>query len=167
MTVSVEVLRDHVRYTAWATARLLNAVSQLGEEELTRDFGTADRSVVGTLAHVFGSDRLWLARLKGEPNPALVTDEDLHLRVLERAWPALHVKWTEWVDGLEDGAPEAQISYTDLKGRAWTQPLWQLLLHVVNHDTHHRGQVAGFLRSLGHTPPPLDLVAYHRSRMSG
>jgi len=42
-------------------------------------------------------------------------------------------------------------------------PLWQILLHVVNHATHHRGQVSGFLRAMGHTPPPLDLIAFYRT----
>ena len=57
------------------------------------------------------------------------------------------------------------LAYRDLKGRAYEQPLWQLILHVVNHGTHHRGQVSGFLRSLGHVPPPLDLVAYYRQQL--
>jgi uncharacterized damage-inducible protein DinB len=49
-----------------------------------------------------------------------------------------------------------------MKGRPWKQPLWQLVLHVVNHGTHHRGQVSGFLRSLGHTPPILDPIYFYR-----
>jgi uncharacterized damage-inducible protein DinB len=163
MTISTEILRHHVAYTAWATARLMEAVSQLSEEELTRDFETADKSVLGTLAHIYGSDRIWLARLEGTPSPALVTDEDRNLTVLKRDWPLLHARWGEWVSRLDEKAPEAEVSYSDTKGRPWRQPLWQLILHVVNHDTHHRGQVAGFVRALGYTPPPLDLVAYYRS----
>jgi uncharacterized damage-inducible protein DinB len=49
-----------------------------------------------------------------------------------------------------------------MRGNPWTQPLWEIVLHVVNHGTHHRGQAAGFLRSLGHTPPKLDLIFYYR-----
>jgi uncharacterized damage-inducible protein DinB len=52
----------------------------------------------------------------------------------------------------------------DLRGNTWTQPFWQLVLHVVNHATHHRGQVSGFLRAMGRVPPPLDLVAFYRAR---
>jgi uncharacterized damage-inducible protein DinB len=56
----------------------------------------------------------------------------------------------------------AEIVYRDLKGRTWKQPVWQLVLHLVNHGTHHRGQVSGFIRAMGATPPPLDLVFYYR-----
>jgi uncharacterized damage-inducible protein DinB len=49
-----------------------------------------------------------------------------------------------------------------MKGTPWKQPLWKLVLHVVNHGTHHRSQVSGFLRTLGHAPPPLDLVYFYR-----
>ena len=51
--------------------------------------------------------------------------------------------------------------YKDMKGNPHRTPLWQIGLHVVNHATHHRGQVSGFLRSLGKTPPPLDLIYYY------
>jgi uncharacterized damage-inducible protein DinB len=63
---------------------------------------------------------------------------------------------------LTDESAEASISYHDLKGTPWTQRLGKLVLHVVNHGTHHRGQVSGFLRALGRTPPVLDLVLYYR-----
>jgi len=63
-----------------------------------------------------------------------------------------------------DAAIAEPISYRDMKGHPWVSPVWQIVLHVVNHGTHHRGQVAGFLRSMGKTPPVLDLIAYYRSR---
>ena len=144
----------------------MEAVSQLSQEELTRDFQTADRSVLGTLAHIFGSDRMWLGRLEGRPPAALVTEEDRNLEVLKREWPLLHACWAEWVSRLDESALATEVSYLDTKGREWRQPLWQVLLHVVNHDTHHRGQVSGFLRALGRTPPPLDLMAYYRAEVN-
>ena len=72
--------------------------------------------------------------------------------------------WREWAKPLTDESVAASVSFTDLKGNPHTQPLWQIILHVVNHGTHHRGQVSGFLRTLGHTPPPLDLIAFYRAQ---
>ena len=68
----------------------------------------------------------------------------------------------EWASGLSEDSIGSKISYKDLKGNPYETPLWQIVLHVVNHGTHHRGQVSGFLRALGHTPPPVDLIAYYR-----
>jgi len=162
MVVSAEVLRSHIDYTAWASGLLVEAAGGLTQEELTRDFGTADKSVVGTLVHVFAADRLWLARLKGEPANTFLTKADYHLSVLQNDWPALYRRWKEWAGGLTDEAAQAELSYTDMRGNPWRQPLGQLVLHVVNHGTHHRGQVSGFLRTMGHVPPKLDMVFYYR-----
>ena len=164
MVVSAEVLRSHIGYTAWASGLLVQAAGGLTQDELTRDFGTADKSVLGTLVHVFGADRLWLARLKGDSANKYLTEADYHLSVLQNDWPALYRRWTEWADGLTDETAGAEVSYSDMRGNPWRQPLGQLVLHVVNHGTHHRGQVSGFLRTMGYAPPKLDLVVYYRDR---
>ncbi|HLK31687.1 MAG TPA: DinB family protein [Terriglobales bacterium] len=162
MAVNAETLRMHLDYTAWASNRLLDSVTRLTPEELTRDFKTSDRNVLETLAHVFAADRVWLARVNGETRATFIGPEDKHLEVLTKDWPALHQRWRQWAVPLTDQDAMAVIPYRDLKGNAWEQPLWQILLHVVNHGTHHRGQVSGFLRAMGHVPPPLDLIAYYR-----
>ena len=164
MSVSVDVLRTQIDYTAWANLRLLEAAAQITPEELAHDFKTADRSVIGTLAHIFAGDRIWLARLSGAPVPDFISDADRDLAVLQSAWPALLDRWKSWAAELTEEQAREHFAYTDLKGRQWRQPLWQLVLHVVNHGTHHRGQISGFLRSLGYTPPPLDLHYYYRKQ---
>jgi uncharacterized damage-inducible protein DinB len=161
MSVSAEILRTYVDYSAWASLHLLSAAAELPPAELTRDFQTADRSVLGTLAHIFAADRLWLARLTGAPNPVFISDAHRDLAALQNNWPALLGRWKTFAAELTDEGALAQVSYRDLAGRPWTRPMWQLVLHVVNHGTHHRGQVSGFLRSLGRTPPPVDLIYYY------
>ena len=163
MYVSADVLRTHLDYTIWASQRLLQAAAQLSEEELNRDFGTADRSVLGALTHVSRADQAWLARVTGNQNPQFPTETSLG--ALQTEWPALHDRWKAWALTITDETAQSEIVYQDLKGRTWKQPLWQLVLHVVNHGTHHRGQVSGFLRAMGHTPPPLDLILYYRELM--
>jgi uncharacterized damage-inducible protein DinB len=142
----------------------VEAAAGLSREELSRDFQAADRSVLGTLVHIFGADRLWLIRMQRQPNPIYTTEADFHLEVLQTEWPALHERWREWAAGLTDDAILQELAYRDMKGRPWQQPIWQLVLHVVNHATHHRGQVSGFLRAMGHTPPATDLIWYYRER---
>ncbi len=161
MNVPAELLRTQVRYCTWASARLVAAAANLAPEELTRDFRSADKSVLGTLAHVYAADRVWLARIHGAPAaPFLDPDVDVKLEVLQRDWPALLARWQVWVDRLPDAS--ATVAYQDLKGHPHTTPLWQIVLHVVNHGTHHRGQASAMIRAMGHTPPPLDLIRFYR-----
>jgi uncharacterized damage-inducible protein DinB len=157
-----ELFRNHLAYSAWASKRLVSAAAELSPEELSRDFGTAHKSILGTLVHIFGSDRLWLARLRKSEYPPHLTPDDYHFQVLQTEWPTVHERWLAWFDSLSSDALSAPVTYTDLKGRQWSQPLWQPILHVVNHGTHHRGQVSGFLRAVGYTPPPLDLAFFQR-----
>jgi len=164
MSVSAGVLRLHIDYTAWASLRLVAAASRLSPEGLNHDFRTADRSILETLVHVFAADRLWLSRLAGAPDPGFVGDADRSLAALESAWPAVLDSWQKWAGELTGAMALGDVAYIDRAGRSWNQPLWQLVLHVVNHGTHHRGQVAGFLRALGHTPPVLDLTCFYRER---
>jgi uncharacterized damage-inducible protein DinB len=164
MFVSAAVLRTHLEYSAWASRLLVDCAGSIAPEELTHDFHTADRSILATLVHIFAADRIWLARIQETEPREFVTDADYSMAVLQHDWPTLHQRWSEWAGGITDNDAASLISYRDLKGRAWTQPLWQIVLHVVNHGTHHRGQVSGFLRALGHTPPAIDLVNYYRAQ---
>src|SRR5271165_1236348 len=83
MAVPAEVLRSLIGYSAWASGLLVDAARKLTYEEVTRDFGTADKSVLGTLVHVFGAHRLWLKRLKGEAATTYLADADYRLNVLQ------------------------------------------------------------------------------------
>jgi uncharacterized damage-inducible protein DinB len=162
VVISAEVLRQHLDYSAWASARLFDAASQLSGDELVRDFGTADKSVMGTLVHVFGADRAWLARVHGDSSVLRPGPELFDPAALREAWDGVHRGWREWAAALSEEEALTALSYHDFKGRPWQTPLWQVVLHVVNHATHHRGQAAGFLRTLGHVPPALDLIAFYR-----
>ena len=156
----MNILKRHLEYSAWASRRLLEAASALTRDELTRDFGTADKSVLGTLAHVYGADRAWLARVEGHPRDRFFdADEPLDLATLERDWPRVHAGWAAWIETAD---PEAVLVYQDFRGNTWQNPMWQIVMHLVNHASHHRGQVAGFLRAMGHVPPPLDEIRFYR-----
>ncbi len=97
MAVPVEVLRTHLRYSTWASQRLIAAATALTPEEQTRDFKSSDKSVLGTLAHVFAADRVWLGRIQGSPPARFLDPEvDLKLAVLQNDWPALLERWQAW-----------------------------------------------------------------------
>ncbi len=161
MPVSADTLRLHMDYTTWASQRLMDAAAKLTPEELTRDFKTADKSVLDTLVHIYAADRIWLARVQGETRATFIDPEDRDLGLLQAEWPALLQRWKLWLRDFNDADVLQPVSFKNTKGHAYTQPRWQIILHVVNHGTHHRGQVSGFLRAMGRTPAPLDLMHYY------
>lgn len=161
MPVSVDTLRLQLDYSSWATQRLLDVAATLPLEELTRDFQTSEKCVLGTLVHIYAADRIWLSRVRAEPRATFVDPEDRDLTVLQTEWPALHQHWKLWMRDFSDADLAETIAFEDMHGNPFTKPVWQIVLHVVNHGTHHRGQVSGFLRAMGHTPPPLDLMEYY------
>jgi uncharacterized damage-inducible protein DinB len=165
LTSLAEVIRNHITYDAWATGRLLDAVDELSPDQLSHDFGTADKSIKGTLIHLFRSSRLWLRRIEeGTPTTPFNVPEDEDWPTLRPKWATVQQKWKAWADGLSEDDAVRILEYTDLKGNPWAQPIWQVALHVVNHGSHHRGQVSGFVRASGTTPPPLDFIAFMRQQ---
>ncbi len=155
------ILDRHLQYTAWATNHVMTAIAELPTEDLERDFKTADRTIVATLAHIFGADRIWLDRVNGRRREKFMDDNERSLGFLREHWPPVHREWRQWLSGYTSDL-NVPISYSDLKGNPFSSTPAEIILHVVNHGTHHRGQVSGFLRALGRTPPPLDLIRFYR-----
>lgn len=160
-TVAPEILDHHIKFNVWATARLLDAAGSLRPEELTRDFGTSDGSIQGTFGHLLMAETIWLARLRGEEQPEAKNSGD-PLDIVRGRFADLHRAWQDWASRLTPEDADRIIDYRDLKGNPYSHPLWKLVFHVVNHSTHHRGQISGFIRSLGHTPPSVDLITFVR-----
>ena len=163
MHVSLETLNTHIHYAIWANRRIMEAAAGLAPGELTRDFGSSDKSVLGTLLHVYGGDVVWIERVNGKSLTARPYDAQATLATLQAVWPPVWDRWKEYVAGLTQEQAEAEVAYRTFKGDALRSPAWQIVLHVVNHGAHHRGQASGFVRALGKTPPVLDLMHYYRN----
>ena len=117
MPVSADTLRLQLDYSAWASQRLMDAAAQLSDEELTRDFKTADKTVLDTLVHVYAADRIWLARVTAQPRATFIDPEDRDLTLLQSEWPALHERWKLWLRDFNDDDVLRVIEYKDTKGR--------------------------------------------------
>jgi uncharacterized damage-inducible protein DinB len=161
MSTLSELLHYQIAYDSWANQRALSAANKLTPEELDRDFSSSEKSIRGTLAHIYRAEKVWLSRLDGSPVEFRVEGED-SMDALSRNWPRMNQRWIEWSQTVTDQSAVTEITYKDLRNNVWTQSVWKIVLHVVNHSTHHRGQAMGFIRALGHTPPGVDSIAFAR-----
>jgi uncharacterized damage-inducible protein DinB len=158
MTELVELLEYH----RWATNLTVGAARALTPEQFTRDLGSSFPSVRDTLVHVFTADRAWLGRLEGQAPPRAMATDFASLDSLLERWEPVLTRWPTVVESLGD--PGRLIEYQSFAGEAFTNSLGQIVRHVVNHGTYHRGQVATMLRQLGAQAVSSDLIYFHRER---
>jgi uncharacterized damage-inducible protein DinB len=155
-------IRTLYRYSDWANDRLLDAVAQLTPEQFVHEFSGSFRSIRDTLAHIAVAEWLWFQRWKGHPPTAMPdwqTTPDL---------PALTVQMrrtseerTAKLQTLKDSDLDQTFRTRNLKGDiTWELPLAMMLLHVINHSTYHRGQLASLIRQAGGKPVSTDLINF-------
>ena len=155
-------LRRHIRYHDWASQVLMDAVRALPPGELERPTGISHHSILGTMTHLHFADWIWYTRVV-EP----LEKPGATMEALEREWPDLRQRWERFCDGLSDADLARTIAYRSIRGYDGVASVEQIVLHLVNHGTLHRGQVMGMIRQLGIAPPGTDLLHYYMTVMQG
>jgi uncharacterized damage-inducible protein DinB len=89
------------------------------------------------------------------------------VRTLRETWAVHEERLLVFVAGLSQAKLDGTMEYKTLKFGVYSNPMWQSMLHVVNHGTYHRGQVTTLLRQLGAQPILLDLMHFYRERSTG
>ncbi|MCD8563136.1 MAG: DinB family protein [Alphaproteobacteria bacterium] len=153
-------------YNRWANARLYGAVSALSDTDFIRDQGMFFKSIQGTLNHLVVADRIWLRRITGE-GPAHGELDEIPYPVFPDLFQARQEedqRIISLMNRLSEEDYSQIITYQNSKGESWPDPLFSLLAHFFNHQTHHRGQVHNVLSQMGRKPPALDLIFYRREQ---
>jgi uncharacterized damage-inducible protein DinB len=160
-----EYARQLVDYHYWARDRVLDAVALLDDEQYTRDLGSSFPSVRATVQHTYGAEVVWLRRWQGEAPTTFPGAMPADVAGLRVDWRAHETQFRAFVDQLTDTSLHDVVYYRLFSGAEGASPIWQMLAHVVNHATYHRGQVTTLLRQLGAAPAlSTDMIAYFRER---
>lgn len=134
-------------YDEWANHEVLMAMKS----------GGADERSLTLLAHILSAERLWLERLKQEPQSTPV-------------WPQLTLEncatqvrevgrlWREYLGRIAEEDLSRPISYKNSKGDLWSSTVADVLTHVILHASYHRGQIASHMRAHGQTPAYTDFI---------
>lgn len=157
--------RDLLAYTLWADQVVFRAAAALDPDDVVREAGASFGSVLGTLAHTLGAQRLWFSRFVGAPMDWLPGIDDYpDLARLEEGCEEFWADAKSFLAALSDQQLESDLAWTNLAGEMRTSSLWKCILHLVNHSTYHRGQVVMLFRQLGYEPPSTDLVDFFNGR---
>ena len=149
----------------WARDRMLHAVVALTPDQFAEPVGGSFGSVRETLNHVYGAEVLWLRRWQGESPTGFPSAMPQSIGELHEAWHMQEARMRAYLDSLSNSDLSRTVVYRNLAGMRGESLMWEMLAHVVNHATYHRGQVTTLLRQLGATPPEsTDLIGYFRIR---
>ncbi len=160
--IPLTTLRELIDYNTWARDRQLKACAALTQEQFLRPMGNSFSSLRDTLAHLVGAEWVWLERWRGR-SPKKLPDgwEFPDLAAIEQRWRDVERGVRDYLARLDEEALTRPLTYVNLKGETWTYPLWRTLIHLVNHQTYHRGQVTTLLRQLGAQPVQIDFLVAH------
>jgi len=164
-------------YNRWMNEKVFAAAAELTAEERDRDLGAFFGSLSGTLGHVLLADRIWLGRFTGDTERFASRDgagAKIAVRTLDqRLYTAFEDLRREraktdadieaWAAKVEPSQLDEPLRFASLAGAKMESPLWVVVTHFFNHQTHHRGQATALLHQLGKDPGVTDFFAMMRS----
>jgi len=155
-------------YHYWALEKVLSAVDGLSDEQYTRDLASSFKSVKDTLVHTYSAEWIWHCRWAGQSPSSLLDPATFSDRPsLKQTWADHEAKMRALVGGLDQSGLDRLHQYRLMNGDPGETVFWQMLQHVVNHASYHRGQVTTMLRQLGAAAPlSQDLIRYYRENPS-
>ena len=152
------------RYTAWANDRLFTALEQLPPGEVTAPRATSFGNMLRTLNHALVVDLIWLAHLQGRPHgfSSRNTDTTPTFAQLREQQHGLDDWYIRYADGLTSEMQSEVVHFRFVDGGEGVMTRGDMLLHVINHKTFHRGYVADMMYQVPARPPSMDLPVYLR-----
>jgi uncharacterized damage-inducible protein DinB len=153
---------DEVRflfaYDRWATRRVLTVLDSLDPTVWTRMHVVGDRGLAGILVHHLGASQRWRIGFQTQGSEEGPEPESEPLPTVDQLRERWEAEWAEvdaWLPTVTDGF----VGYVN-DGI----PVWQMLVHLVNHGTQHRAEAAALLTAEGRSPGELDLINYAEER---
>lgn len=150
-------------YNLWADERLIKVIFELDDSQLDLEVKSSFSSLRKTLAHMYDAEKIWLNRLRG------TTLDHWPSHQLERFEIELLLEESRACFNYVQQVNEQDINtlcvYQGRKGNSFSHSRGEILMHVFNHATYHRGQLVNMLRQIGvESIPATDLIHYLRER---
>jgi uncharacterized damage-inducible protein DinB len=177
-------IRTLYTYNRWANLRMFSVLEKLSDEQFAAGMQSSFPSIRESVFHILAAEWIWLKRwqgtspLAGQPVTGAGFETWKTLRAGGVAPPlqlftiaelrafgdSLEQERAQFLAGVTEDALQTPLNYTDMSGRPNAQPLAELMQHVVNHGTYHRGQVTTLLRQAGAETIGLDMIYFFRER---
>ena len=160
----MSAIHELLRYKAWANEVLFAALAKVSEQELTAPQPIVFGSLLRTLNHTYSMDLVWQANLEGRPHGFKTRNPPTSppLPELREAQKQIDAWYVAYAGKLSPADEEQAVNFTFIGGGPAALTRRGILLHVVNHGTYHRGNVAAMMYQIGAVPPSTDLPVFQR-----
>lgn len=161
-----ELLKQYAVFNTWASQQLLNVILALPEEQQRQELPSSFNSLYRTVLHMWDAESIWWQRMKLHERIIRPSENfNGNMKDVANGLLGQSKQWEEWVGNASDLAIDHVFQYQTFDKAQYKQPTWQMLLHVFNHGTYHRGQLVNMLRQLGVTKvPATDFILWSRGR---
>ncbi len=151
-----QALLQSAQYNLWANKLMLDAIQQLTPEQLDMIITSSFDSIRKTVQHCYAAEYIWLQRLQLAEHPVWAgNDNSQPIAEVCAAWLNVSEELVRFVEKqFDDKALEHVVQYYNLQKQLFKTPVYQVLIHVFNHATYHRGQLVTMLRQAGFTKIP-------------
>jgi uncharacterized damage-inducible protein DinB len=158
-----------VEYNAWANQRLFQRAKRLSRVQLTAPCELSRGSILSTLIHVLDTQWYWRSACQAGAFPSKeLTERDFpDMATLRMRWLEDDAQLATYVQSLDAARLSAQVEYSWPRARPRHKTRWHILMHIVNHGTHHRSEIGRYLATLGHSPGDLDFILFIARRQKG
>ena len=158
-----DLLKQYASYNVWANQKMVNLLLTLPAETLQKEIASSFNSLHLTLLHMLDTEQVWYQRMKLQENIQSILRQTISTEDVAAGLINQSKQWEEWVDKNTIAGLEHVFAYQNMKGEAFKQPLYQMVLHLFNHQTYHRGQIVTMLRHAGvEAIPPTDFILWSR-----
>lgn len=148
-------------YGVWASRRLLDKAALVTNEQLRHRFTEGAQPILNTFVHLVSAESRWFQSwhsISPLMNP-LTVDELPTIDAIRARWEPLFEQRRAFIESLTPQKLDANIT-RKIAGKDTGLPLWQALIHVANHGTEHRSEIAAMLTDAGQSPGDLDMTLY-------
>lgn len=139
------------QYNIWANQKMINWLSQISEEQWSQKLIGSFDSIEATAIHTAGAEKVWLERLNNQAQPFLNLSFKGNKNDLIEIWKNASENLKNYVSEISEEELQEIFSYKNLKGEPLSRVKYQVIAHVFNHSTYHRGQLVNYLRQVGFT----------------
>lgn len=161
-----EILLQYAAYNLWANNLLLEVINNLPEEKQQQTVTSSFDSLFKTVQHVWNAESIWWQRMK--LNERIVAPGEGFSGSFKEMSTGLlqqNSQWQQWISSAQEHMLRHEFIYYNSKKEKFKQPVYQMLLHLFNHSTYHRGQLVTMLRQLGvEKIPQTDFIVWSRRR---